>query len=138
MFLYVYRLVVAFFFFSSRRRHTRCLSDWSSDVCSSDLASPLRGEQLLDVIGAHADGDDDDDGISGEHARHQIETRLHQIEWRFLIHPNRPKMKLKMKPQKVVSASIPIASAAMSQKRSFTVMCCLIEVKPLPPSNRWR
>src|SRR5205814_5620799 len=22
---------------SSRRRHTRCLSDWSSDVCSSDL-----------------------------------------------------------------------------------------------------
>src|SRR5437899_8176203 len=25
------------FFFSSRRRHTSCLSDWSSDVCSSDL-----------------------------------------------------------------------------------------------------
>src|SRR5437899_12016370 len=29
---------MATFFFSSRRRHTRCLSDWSSDVCSSDLA----------------------------------------------------------------------------------------------------
>src|SRR5215831_13155490 len=28
---------ILFFFFSSRRRHTRCLSDWSSDVCSSDL-----------------------------------------------------------------------------------------------------
>src|SRR5947199_6567976 len=28
------------FFFSSRRRHTRCLSDWSSDVCSSDLPCP--------------------------------------------------------------------------------------------------
>src|SRR5262245_62352939 len=28
--------LIAFFFFSSRRRHTRCLSDWSSDVCSSD------------------------------------------------------------------------------------------------------
>src|SRR5437899_10363554 len=28
------------FFFSSRRRHTRCLSDWSSDVCSSDLMVP--------------------------------------------------------------------------------------------------
>src|ERR1035438_10618850 len=28
-----------FFFFSSRRRHTRCLSDWSSDVCSSDLSA---------------------------------------------------------------------------------------------------
>src|SRR3989442_6260009 len=28
-----------FFFFSSRRRHTRCGRDWSSDVCSSDLGS---------------------------------------------------------------------------------------------------
>src|SRR2546429_6261931 len=32
------RLVaISFFFFSSRRRHTRCSRDWSSDVCSSDL-----------------------------------------------------------------------------------------------------
>src|SRR5690554_7089595 len=30
------------FFFSSRRRHTRCGRDWSSDVCSSDLV-PLAG-----------------------------------------------------------------------------------------------
>src|SRR5437762_14387455 len=30
-----------FFFFSSRRRHTRYIGDWSSDVCSSDL-SPRR------------------------------------------------------------------------------------------------
>src|SRR6266496_2030408 len=28
---------IAVFFFSSRRRHTRSLRDWSSDVCSSDL-----------------------------------------------------------------------------------------------------
>src|SRR5256885_6545519 len=28
-----------FFFFSSRRRHTRLQGDWSSDVCSSDLGS---------------------------------------------------------------------------------------------------
>src|SRR2546422_1322289 len=28
------------FFFSSRRRHTRCSRDWSSDVCSSDLSNP--------------------------------------------------------------------------------------------------
>src|SRR5690348_18195062 len=28
-----------FFFFSSRRRHTRWTGDWSSDVCSSDLKS---------------------------------------------------------------------------------------------------
>src|SRR5437016_6655118 len=31
-----------FFFFSSRRRHTRLVSDWSSDVCSSDLAEARR------------------------------------------------------------------------------------------------
>src|SRR5439155_2882606 len=33
------------FFFSSRRRHTRWPRDWSSDVCSSDLAIDL--EQVL-------------------------------------------------------------------------------------------
>src|SRR5438128_7873461 len=32
------------FFFSSRRRHTRCYRDWSSDVCSSDLGSEPRTE----------------------------------------------------------------------------------------------
>src|SRR2546429_925444 len=30
--------MLVFFFFSSRRRHTRCSRDWSSDVCSSDLS----------------------------------------------------------------------------------------------------
>src|SRR2546430_16025359 len=30
-----------FFFFSSRRRHTRFDCDWSSDVCSSDLEAPF-------------------------------------------------------------------------------------------------
>src|SRR5215475_537021 len=33
-----------FFFFSSRRRHTRFSRDWSSDVCSSDLAKCASGE----------------------------------------------------------------------------------------------
>src|SRR5215213_10657582 len=31
-----------FFFFSSRRRHTRLVSDWSSDVCSSDLTQRVK------------------------------------------------------------------------------------------------
>src|SRR5690349_24498344 len=35
------------FFFSSRRRHTRSLRDWSSDVCSSDLGAAQRGEWNL-------------------------------------------------------------------------------------------
>src|SRR6266446_9197385 len=31
-----------FFFFSSRRRHTRLQGDWSSDVCSSDLGGATK------------------------------------------------------------------------------------------------
>src|SRR5437868_14856971 len=47
------------FFFSSRRRHTRSKRDWSSDVCSSDLADlpggffepmPVLRQALLDVV----------------------------------------------------------------------------------------
>src|SRR2546422_5098601 len=33
--------MLVLFFFSSRRRHTRCSRDWSSDVCSSDLDAPV-------------------------------------------------------------------------------------------------
>src|SRR5437016_7677872 len=35
------------FFFSSRRRHTRLVSDWSSDVCSSDLHRMLDNYEFL-------------------------------------------------------------------------------------------
>src|SRR5260221_14714430 len=40
-------------FFSSRRRHTRSLCDWSSDVCSSDLAtlSAAALAQLSSLLG---------------------------------------------------------------------------------------
>src|SRR2546426_6072247 len=45
MSVYMFVLCSNFFFFSSRRRHTRLQGDWSSDVCSSDLVPPtcLRG-----------------------------------------------------------------------------------------------
>jgi len=36
--LLIYQVTDVVFFFSSRRRHTRCSRDWSSDVCSSDPA----------------------------------------------------------------------------------------------------
>src|SRR5690606_40981648 len=39
------RVWYSFFFFSSRRRHTRFSRDWSSDVCSSDLAK--RGDRIM-------------------------------------------------------------------------------------------
>src|SRR5260221_11285287 len=35
--------IFCFFCFSSRRRHTRSLCDWSSDVCSSDLMIYING-----------------------------------------------------------------------------------------------
>src|ERR1035441_6932478 len=43
--------VLEVFFFSSRRRHTRCLSDWSSDVCSSDLPGMHRSEPGHEPLG---------------------------------------------------------------------------------------
>src|SRR5438093_8279663 len=54
---YLHTIMLCFFFFSRRRRHTRLVSDWSSDVCSSDL----RGEEralaaLYDRVSAAAYG----------------------------------------------------------------------------------
>src|SRR3989454_5313926 len=49
--------VDVFFFFSSRRRHTRLQGDWSSDVCSSDLVvtdpsgRPARLEPYMGMAG---------------------------------------------------------------------------------------
>src|SRR2546422_489915 len=58
---------VSFFFFSSRRRHTRCSRDWSSDVCSSDLG-PRRGG------GGPT-------GLAGSAWRVQSVSRLYSPDW---------------------------------------------------------
>src|SRR5256885_13544775 len=50
--MYVSPCCVFCFFFSSRRRHTRLQGDWSSDVCSSDLAQLEYRVGLVRVIGA--------------------------------------------------------------------------------------
>src|SRR5262245_62752730 len=66
------------FFFSSRRRHTRCLSDWSSDVCSSDLTggavvAELRlgraAENKAAVLKALKEGQRPDGGYGKEGAK---------------------------------------------------------------------
>src|SRR5262245_34422192 len=49
LFLFAFILICVVFFFSSRRRHTRCLSDWSSDVCSSDLHVQIRPAIIIEV-----------------------------------------------------------------------------------------
>src|SRR5207245_5838166 len=62
------------FFFSSRRRHTRCYRDWSSDVCSSDLAKDGAGqheEELLRGEPEHqAHGEDAHERLP--HLRHEV------------------------------------------------------------------
>src|SRR3712207_8362909 len=48
-------IVFLFFFFSSRRRHTRYWRDWSSDVCSSDLPPYIgRAVHLWALLGYFA------------------------------------------------------------------------------------
>src|SRR5688572_32547745 len=74
----MYTVVLFYFFFSSRRRHTRFDCDWSSDVCSSDLAlkqktqpelHPLRGSQLLLLLAS------------------QLSLQVNRIEHRHLLQP---------------------------------------------------
>src|SRR5437879_7478983 len=43
-------IIVRQFFFSSRRRHTRYIGDWSSDVCSSDLTVVPRPLEVMAVV----------------------------------------------------------------------------------------
>src|SRR5690606_41198860 len=63
----------AYFFFSSRRRHTRFSRDWSSDVCSSDLDTVTRPCAAMRAAMAAAEvGDDvygDDPTVNALQAR---------------------------------------------------------------------
>src|SRR5207245_7228854 len=70
-----------FFFFSSRRLHTSCYRDWSSDVCSSDLVlrglAELEQEALLEIAGADAGG------VEGLDEHERSEERRVGKEWRY-------------------------------------------------------
>src|SRR2546430_10230732 len=65
-------VVDAFFFFSSRRRHTRFDCDWSSDVCSSDLggvwqrSTPMSMSHRAQRMALH-------------HLRHRADAQLNLI-----------------------------------------------------------
>src|SRR5437763_8167663 len=58
------------FFFSSRRRHTRYIGDWSSDVCSSDLRI-VRVDDADNVVDDKRD--DKAQGISREQAHQEAQ-----------------------------------------------------------------
>src|SRR5256885_9614190 len=62
--------IYMFFFFSSRRRHTRLQGDWSSDVCSSDL----QWTELHEQIGALPDEEREVVGLLFYQGLSQAET----------------------------------------------------------------
>src|SRR5215475_699173 len=67
-----------FFFFSSRRRHTRFSRDWSSDVCSSDLLEYDAVKRLNDGIQLCIA---QNDGGSRELAEKILSDEEHHIDW---------------------------------------------------------
>src|SRR5438105_9125714 len=66
------------FFFSSRRRHTRSTRDWSSDVCSSDLAAADTANKFPEDIQAMMRKPDA--------LRTPFEQQLHELAWRQVEH----------------------------------------------------
>src|SRR5437016_13547645 len=71
-----------FFFFSSRRRHTRLVSDWSSDVCSSDLNKKWHEYTGLSPEESH--------GWGWQVAFHPEDLPLLMEKWRELLVSREP------------------------------------------------
>src|SRR5256885_2759111 len=65
-----------FFFFSSRRRHTRLQGDWSSDVCSSDLGVEI-GSHVVELGGVRAGAGAHPAQVGAQHAA-PLPARLNQ------------------------------------------------------------
>src|SRR5690606_40715932 len=78
------------FFFSSRRRHTRFSRDWSSDVCSSDLATELDRQDRVargrEGFGTGLRQPGDDLGLFGGFAFHQ-QLRINPQRRGNTVHP---------------------------------------------------
>src|SRR5438046_7520112 len=90
---------VQHFFFSSRRRHTRLVSDWSSDVCSSDLTdSPVTegdSKPQLQVNDTAAQAPDNQPERSEEHTS-ELQS-LTNLVCRLLLEKKKTKKKKKHK-----------------------------------------
>src|SRR5690625_5020948 len=74
------RLVVCFFFFSSRRRHTRWPRDWSSDVCSSDLSWDEVPEEIKLTFDKLGIPEAEQKYLAGVSAQYESEVVYHNME----------------------------------------------------------
>src|SRR3712207_8253095 len=77
--------ICKYFFFSSRRRHTRYWRDWSSDVCSSDLGKNLsQGSRSAPDAELLAPGEEAELAFSDEefHSFREFAERLNRSEER--------------------------------------------------------
>src|SRR5438034_11144700 len=83
------------FFFSSRRRHTRSLCDWSSDVCSSDLMGrhDLAHVELEDLRGDAMHREEDDPEFDSQEVAMRSEERRVGKECRSRWSPYHEKKK---------------------------------------------
>src|SRR6266850_4019781 len=108
---------VSYFFFSSRRRHTRLQGDWSSDVCSSDLRGPeLDVESLrLQMLPGQAQ----DLRVVGLAARRM--GRFTKDAPARVGHPNPPQPTHDTRPAKAS-----VSASATSSARSTSITCSMI------------
>src|SRR2546422_748802 len=76
---------VLFFFFSSRRRHTRCSRDWSSDVCSSDLPDFIADEANVVIAKVIINADPGGCAQAEQKTQRKLELFRWKIESKFRI-----------------------------------------------------
>src|SRR5215210_9158808 len=72
-----------FFFFSSRRRHTRYIGDWSSDVCSSDLTSAGAGGRARSPVTVHGPPSGRAPSVGSEERRVGKECRSRWLPYHY-------------------------------------------------------
>src|SRR6266498_2948146 len=99
------------FFFSSRRRHTRCGRDWSSDVCSSDLDDKLSIELFNGCCGPNG-----------------------SAYW--AVYHSREEANVDLRPELIVSYVIPAqaANVQLTGPGSTTAGAGTVKLADVPPS----
>src|SRR5437763_16706001 len=99
---------VLFFFFSSRRRHTRYIGDWSSDVCSSDLVCVTR-LQAPGVLPYDLVAFDESHKLAADRANMQVRRSEERRVGKECRSRRAPSHKKKKKKRKVRSITTKIA-----------------------------